>query len=127
MLLSSRLDGQAAASSAQASAEPAAAPVAAGSAGEDAAAPAASAPPGRPPGSSWDRWAAVDFEAALRNPATTLKEPPRWFRGSLQRAYAVALEEWGRSKSAASWLLLLFTPQLLLSPIKAKGMGTIEN
>lgn len=50
-----------------------------------------------------------------------MKEPPRWFRGSLQRAYGVAIAEWQRSHSYASWTLLLFTPRLLLAPTKSKG------
>ena len=49
-----------------------------------------------------------------------MKEPPRWFRGSLLRAYGIALDEWGRSKSEASWVLLLFTPRLLLTPTSKK-------
>jgi len=73
---------------------------------------------------AWDSWAAVDYAAALREPlhaTLTMKEPPRWFRGSLVRAYGVALDEWMRSKSTASWALLLFTPRLLLAPTSNKG------
>ena len=63
----------------------------------------------------------MDFEAALREPALTMKEPPRWFRGSLLRAYCVALDEWERSKSTGSWALLLFVPRLLLTPTAKQG------
>lgn len=76
----------------------------------------------RPPRVSWERWAAVDFEAALREPVLTMKEPPRWFRGSLQRAYGIALEEWQRNNSTASWALFLFVPRLLLTPTSKKGV-----
>ena len=55
----------------------------------------------------------------MRAPVLTVKEPPRWFRGSLQRAYGVALDEWAQSgideaRAAASWKLLLFVPRLLI-------------
>ena len=84
---------------------------------------AADARPGSraPTRAAWDRWATADYEAALREPVLTMKEPPRWFRGSLLRAYLVALEEWERSKSTASWALVLFTPRLLLTPTAKQG------
>ena len=63
----------------------------------------------------------MDFATTLRSTTTTLKQPPRWFRGSLQRAYGVALDEWQRSRSAGSWMLLLLTPRLLLTPTRSKG------
>ena len=63
----------------------------------------------------------MDFEAALREPVLTMKEPPRWFRGSLLRAYSVALEEWERNKSVGSWALMLFVPRLLLTPTAKQG------
>ena len=75
----------------------------------------------RPPRAAWERWAAVDYDAAQRETVRTMKEPPKWFRGNLRRAYDIALDEWDRNNSAGSWMLFQLTSRLLLTPTKTKG------
>ena len=57
----------------------------------------------------------------FRKPVRTVREPPRWFRGQLQRALTLALQQWQRDQSASSWKLLLLIPRLLLQPTKENG------
>ena len=50
-----------------------------------------------------------------------MRDPPRWFRGSLRRAYRVALLEFQNTQSAASWKLFELIPRLLLRRTRAQG------
>ena len=73
------------------------------------------------PPRTWKQLERVDLEAEFRKPVRTVREPPRWFRGSLKRAYAVALRQWSREKTPETWKLVLLVPRLLLKPTETKG------
>ena len=58
-----------------------------------------------------------------------MREPPRWFRASLARAYGQVLEEWAATKAAGSWKLFILIPRLLLRPTAhggAKGKAVFQ-
>ena len=46
---------------------------------------------------------AIDFEAELRRPVRTVREPPRWFRGQFKKAMGYTLREWQRSRNVVAW------------------------
>ena len=48
----------------------------------------------------WAQLDGIDLENGLRKRVPTIRDPPRWYRGSLRRAYMVSLHEWRRNKSA---------------------------
>ena len=74
----------------------------------------------QPTAAAWDAMAAIDLEAELRKPAQTVREPPRWFRGSLRQAFLVSLR--GRAqRSEAAWKLFILTPRMLLRPTEERG------
>ena len=64
--------------------------------------------------------AALDLEAELRKPARTVREPPRWFRGSLRQAFLLALRARPQRQEAA-WKLFVLTPRMLLGPTEEHG------
>ena len=51
----------------------------------------------------------------------TVREPPRWFRGSLLQAYDIAFRQWQRDRSACSWKLTLLVPRMQLAPTAEQG------
>ena len=69
----------------------------------------------------WQQLESVDLAEVLRTPARTVRDPPRWFRGGLLKAYGLALREWARSPSPAAWKLVVLVPRMLLSPTEEKG------
>ena len=73
------------------------------------------------PPRTWRQLERVDLAEEFRKPVRTVREPPRWFRGQLRRAFAVALQQWQRDKSTSSWKLVLLIPRLLLQPTAEKG------
>ena len=73
------------------------------------------------PRSAWTAWRSCNLERELFTTVPTVRDPPPWFRGSLRRAYAVALREWRDRKSAESWKLLLLIPRMLLRPTAVAG------
>ena len=76
----------------------------------------------RPPASSWEHMAALSLEAELRRPVRTVREPPRWFRGSLRKAFAFALRSRETNRrTAPAWKLFVLTSRMLLAPTEAKG------
>ena len=68
------------------------------------------------PRRAWGQLLELDLTAELQRPVRTVREPPRWFRGQLRRAYGFALREWHATKSAAPWKLFILTPRMLLAP-----------
>ena len=56
-----------------------------------------------------------------RDRVRTVREPPRWFRGQLLKAYCIALDEWSRTQSSAAWKLFLLIPRMLLQPTDERG------
>ena len=75
---------------------------------------------GQPRASSWEFISQVDLETVLREPVRTIREPPRWFRGSLRQAYSMALRIRG-NRPAASWKLFILTSRMLLGPTEERG------
>ena len=65
----------------------------------------------------WAEPDAVDLSAELRFPVATIRDAPFWFRGSIRRAYRIALSEWRRSKS---WKLFVLIPRMLFR-LTARG------
>ena len=63
----------------------------------------------------------LHFEAKLRQPVRTVREPPRWFRESLRQAFALALRDRTSHKEAA-WELFVLIPLMLLE-IKASDVS----
>ena len=53
----------------------------------------------------------------------TIRDAPFWFRTSIRRAYSIALSEWRRSKSTASWKLFVLIPRMLLRRTARGGRG----
>ena len=74
----------------------------------------------QPPASSWRGMAALDLEAEIRKPARTVREPPRWFRGSLRQALLLSLRA-REQRGEAAWKLFLLTPRMLLGPTDEGG------
>ena len=68
------------------------------------------------PARCWRQLDEVDLAAEFRLRVRTVRDPPRWFRSHLGRAYRLALTEWQRCRSAGSWKLFLLIPRLLLRP-----------
>ena len=73
-----------------------------------------------PPASAWQEVADLDLERVLRQSAVTVREPPRWFRGSLRQAFMLALRAKVRHPVAA-WKLAILAPRMLLAPTEQKG------
>ena len=71
--------------------------------------------------STWLHFESVSLAEELQFPVATIRDPPRWFRGNLRRAYVIALQEYRASRSAASWTLFELIPRMLLRPTAAKG------
>ena len=65
--------------------------------------------------------ASLDYAAELQLHVPTLREPPRFFRGTLRRAYEVSLRECARTGSTASWALFDLTPRMLLRRTQHQG------
>ena len=70
----------------------------------------------------WRCLEGIDFEAELRRPVRTVREPPRWFRGQFRKAMGYALHEWQRSRSSVAWKLFILTPRMLLGPTDECGI-----
>ena len=70
---------------------------------------------------TWRQLDAVDLEAELRKPVRTVREPPRWFRGSLCRAFNIALKRWEMTPNASTWKLVVLLPRMLLRPTEELG------
>ena len=73
------------------------------------------------PETAWTYMENLDLEAELRRPCRTVREPPRWFRGSLQKAFGIGLQQWDRYRTNAAWKLIVLTPKMLLRPTAANG------
>ena len=69
----------------------------------------------------WRQLDSVDLDETLRTPVRTVRDPPRWFRGSLLKAYGIALREWQRRATPAAWKLFLLVPRMLLRPTDERG------
>ena len=65
--------------------------------------------------------AALDYDAELEHHVPTLREPPRFVRSTLRRAYAVSLRERARAGSTASWALFDLTSRMLLRRTQHQG------
>ena len=74
----------------------------------------------QPPARAWRQLAGLDLEECIRQPVLTVREPPRWFRGSLRKAFMVALRA-RHFRSAEAWKLFILTPRMLLRPTDEKG------
>ena len=75
------------------------------------------------PNRAWRDFQNFDLEAEMRRPVRTVREPPRWFRGQLRRAFGIALNEWRRTRSAAAWKVFLLVPRMLLEPTEEDGQA----
>ena len=73
------------------------------------------------PPRTWRQLESVDLEAELRRPVRRVREPPRWFRGSLRRAFHIALKQWDRTRDASAWKLMVLIPRMLLQPTEVQG------
>ncbi|MEC7231521.1 MAG: hypothetical protein VXW31_01135, partial [Planctomycetota bacterium] len=73
------------------------------------------------PRQAWEAMAALDYDGELEYHVPTLREPPRFFRTTLRRAYAVSLRERARTGSAASWALFDLTSRMLLRRTQHQG------
>ena len=73
------------------------------------------------PAHAWRFLESLDLEAELQRPTRTVREPPRWFRGSLRKAFGFSLKEWRRRPTAATWKLFLLTPRMLLGATEETG------
>ena len=58
----------------------------------------------------------LDFVSELRKSVRTVCDPPRWFRGSLLKAFGIGLRYWQQHKTAGAWKLIVLTPRMLLTP-----------
>ena len=75
----------------------------------------------------WVQLDEINLEVELRKRIATIQDPPRWFRGSLRRAYMVSLHEWRRTKSERSWKVFILISRMLLRPTREKGaVGKLE-
>ena len=74
----------------------------------------------QPSAQSWREMADLDLESILRQPAVTVREPPRWFRGSLRQAFLLALRAKPQHAEAA-WKVFVLAPRMLLGPTMEKG------
>ena len=78
------------------------------------------------PARAWRSMDDLDLEAELCRPARTVREPPRWFRAQLRKAYSVALTEWQQRGRPAAWKLFILIPRMLLQPTEQQGdAGTV--
>ena len=68
-------------------------------------------------------WTTYDLAAELRKPVRTVRDSPRWFRASLLSAYGIALREWDRTPTLATWKLVLLVPPMLLQHTEEKGQA----
>ena len=73
------------------------------------------------PQTAWAYMANLDLAAEPRKPTKTCQDPPRWFQGSLRRAFTISLKEWHRRPTPATWKLIALTPRMLLRPTLASG------
>ncbi len=62
----------------------------------------------------------LNLEEVLRRPTRTVREPPRWFRGSLRQAFATALHT-RDERPAAAWKLFVLVPRMLLRSMSEFG------
>ncbi len=74
----------------------------------------------QPSSGSWSMMTALDLEAEIRKPVRTVREPPRWFRGSLRQAFLLALRS-REQRGEAAWKLFVLTPRMLLTPTSEQG------
>eukprot|EP00973_Karenia_brevis_P084873 11777210-Karenia_brevis.AAC.1 len=56
------------------------------------------------PARAWRELQGLDLEATIRQRVSTVREPPRWFRGQLKGAFQLAMRERQRRPEAA-WKL----------------------
>ena len=73
-----------------------------------------------PQASAWAAMEALDLEGTLRQPARTVREVPRWFRGSMRQAFGLALRSRDQRNQAA-WKLFVLAPRMLLRPTEVDG------
>ena len=73
------------------------------------------------PPRTWRQLEAVDLAAELHKPVRTVGEPPRWFRGSLCRAFHIALRQWEKTPNVSTWKLIVLLPRMLLQPTGELG------
>ena len=73
------------------------------------------------PTRTWRQRDGLDLELELRKPVRTVREVPRWFKGCVLQAYSVALRQWHRDRTAASWKLVVLVPRMLLQPTLEHG------
>ena len=73
------------------------------------------------PAGAWRHMDAVDLEELFSHPIRTVREPPRWFRSQLRKAYQVAMSEWRRTGRAGAWKVFLLIPRMLLGPTESQG------
>ena len=73
------------------------------------------------PNRVWRLFDSFDLEEELRRPVRTVREPPRWFRGQLRRAFGIVLNEWRKTRSVAAWKIFLLVPRMLLEPTEETG------
>jgi hypothetical protein len=78
---------------------------------------------GHLPPRTWRQLDDLDLAAELRKPVRTVRDSPRWFRASLLSAYGIALREWDRSPTPATWKLVLLVPRMLLQHTEEKGQA----
>ena len=69
----------------------------------------------------WAALAGLDLATELRHNVSTVRDVPRWFQGRVRQAYSLALNEWQRTRSEASWKLVVLIPRMLLRPTAEKG------
>ena len=82
--------------------------------------PVRCASPGQPPATAWRYMAELDLEGIIRQPARTVREPPRWFRGSLRQAFAFVLRA-REQRPTAAWKFFVLVPRMLLGPTDEAG------
>ena len=76
--------------------------------------------PGQPTTDAWRFIAELNLEDTLRQQVRTVREPPRWFRGSLRQAFAMALQV-REQRPAAGWKLFVLVPRMSLRPTSEFG------
>ena len=62
----------------------------------------------------WRQLDTLDLAEEFRKPVKTVREPPRWFRASLRKAYALALRHWVKDRSSSAWKLVLCQASFVL-------------
>ena len=78
--------------------------------------------PGRVPQRAWRELSHVDIEHVFTVRVRTVRDCPVWFRGSLRRAYSIALHHWREHPhSIEAWWVVMLVPRMLLRPTAVQG------